>query len=465
MKNIRLAGWMGLLCVFLLTGCGNKSGDTSISGSDSSGDVSQFQEMTTEQLHQYFQEAFDTKGNALDTPEQLALEVAEIEALAADAALPDNYEEQYEEWRTDHIEALLETLQGEYDQIVAGLSLFDGVNSGAAYADCIDFDQNGIPELLLVSLSAEIDGGEIYGWSGSLELYGESSGHAQTIGTGNIGLPPFYHSDYDPKKISLVQREGRTFIHTLDTEGRDIFDCYYSVENGMVKVADETYSGELNISSSGQDVTYEVYESIHNQYTDEVVILADTSSASPVHTRGILPELSSSSKQRLSFLDILSHDNIKYAKLLDFDQDGNEDLIVVEKSADRYIYCVYAWNGTEVERTPFENMYFGLDIEGGIYRKKSDGALYLYCNDFTDGAYDTTYQFSNLTDSDIISTEDYEHIQEEYVEGWHFSDEDAVAFSARLGQYEMIEEFCLYYSAYNDYMFTISEAFQKLTER
>lgn len=54
MINIRLAGWMGLLCVFLLTGCGNKSGDTSISGSDSSGDVSQFQEMTTEELEPVF---------------------------------------------------------------------------------------------------------------------------------------------------------------------------------------------------------------------------------------------------------------------------------------------------------------------------------------------------------------------------------------------------------------------------
>ena len=465
MKNIRLAGVVGLLCILFLAGCGNKAEDNSVSSSDNSGNVSQSQEMSTNELCQYFQQAFDAKGKALDTPEQLALELLEIENLSTNTTLPEDFEEQYKAWRKDYIESLLKTLQEEYDQIIAGLPLFDGINSGVAYADYIDFDLNGIPELLLVSLSVGIDEDGIYGWGGSIELYKEVSGHAQVIDTGNIGLPPFYHSDYDPKKVSLVQREGRTFIHTLDTEGRDIFDYYYSIEGGTVKVADETYSGELNISSSGQDVTYEVYESVHNQYTDEVVILADTSSASPVHTRGILPELSSSSKQRLSFLDVLSHDNIKYAKLLDFDQDGNEDLIVVEKSADRYIYCVYAWNGTEVERTPFENMYFGLDIEGGIYRKKSDGALYLYCNDFTDGAYDTTYQFSNLTDSDIISTEDYEHIQEEYVEGWHFSDEDAVAFSARLDQYEMIEEFCLYYSAYNDYTFTISEAFQKLTER
>lgn len=463
MNRIYKGGIVVYLCLWLLSGCGTPSADSSDVKSESE-DTPQLQELTAEELHQYFQQAFDVKGNALDTPEQLALELAEIETLAADVTLPEDYETQYRDWREGHIESLLKTLQEEYDQIISGLSLFDGVNSGAAYADCIDFDQNGIPELLLLSLSAGIDGSEIYGWNGSIELYREDSGHAQMIDANSIVFPPFYHSDYDAKTISLVQNEGYTLIHVLDTEGRDVFDYYYSIEDGTVKVADETYSGELNISSSGEDVTYEVYEAIHNKYTDEIVILSDTSSISPVRTRGVLPELPPASKQRMSFLDVLTSGKIKYAKLLDFDQNGNDDLIVIEKSADRYIYCVYSWNGNEVERIPFENMYFGLDIEGGIYRKKSTGELYLHCNDFTDGSYDSTDYFSNLTDSDIISTEDYEHIWEEDVDGWHFSDEDAAAFFARLDKYEMVEEFCLYYSDYNDYAFTISDVCQNLME-
>lgn len=103
-----------------------------------------------------------------------------------------------------------------------------------------------------------------------------------------------------------------------------------------------------------------------------------------------------------------------------------------------------------------------MDLEGGIYRKKSTGELYLYCNDRIDGAYETTYQFANLTDSDTISTEDYEHIWEEYAEGWRFSDEAEKAFYERLRRYEAIDEFCLWYDTYNDRLYTISDIIQKI---
>lgn len=463
MKQICKIGSIIALCICLLVGCGGRSQSSGSINDTEDGNMSQIQnqEMITEVLYQYFQQAFDAKGNALDTPEQIALELAEVKALTVNMTLPEDYEAQYKEWRTEYIEALLNILQEEYDQIMSEVPLYDGKNAGAAFAEFVDFESDGIKELFILNLSWE---SPLYEWTCSMEVYGEDSGHVTQYG--KISLPSIYYCGADPKSITFAQNNGHTYIHAHDEQGQDIFDHYYKVTDGAVIIADETSCirmyDEWQYTSLQAEVTPEVYNTVSEKYTDEVWLLGNVSSVMPVKTRGLLPELSSEAKQKSVYLDVLNNNIIKYANLLDFNRDGNEDLVVIEKSTDRYIYCIYLWNGTEVERIPFEDMHFGLNLEGGIYRKKSTGELYLHCNDDVDGLYDVNYQFANLTDSDTISTEDYEQIRDEYAEGWYFSDEAAKAFYERLNRYEAIDEFCLWYDTYNDRLYTISDTIQKI---
>lgn len=364
------------LCFILLVSCSSQQSPSagSSSSSTSASDISQLREMTTDELHQYFQQAYDAKGNALDTPEQVALELAEIKAQAGNALLPEDYEEQYKEWRSEHISDLLTALYEGYDKITTDLGLFDGINSGAAYADRIDFDQDGIQELLLISLTPAIDAGGINGWDGSVMLYTGEAGHAQPCGGETISLPPFYHSDYDPKTISLVQNEGRTYIRRLDAEGRDIFDTYYGVNDGVISVVDEISAGEDFHLSNGNEITFEEYEAIQAKYTDEVVILADTSSMMPVRNRGTLPELSSNALRRIALLTSLDQSNAQYARLADMDGDGIDDLLTVVNGANLPFFRVFVWNESELQVIDLNQE---MDYIDGVYREKENGKIYI----------------------------------------------------------------------------------------
>lgn len=188
LKNFVIGTVVLSICACLLCGCSGKPQDSNASAS---GSQFENQTMTEEELYQYFQQVFDAKGNALDTPEQIALELVELTALTADvASLPNDIETQYRTWRTGYIKEMLVNLQKEYDGIIGERPRFDGINPGLSYADCVDLDNNGIQELLLLSFSmaSEENGYTYYDniAAVTVEVYGESHGHAAKHGEFNL---------------------------------------------------------------------------------------------------------------------------------------------------------------------------------------------------------------------------------------------------------------------------------------
>lgn len=372
--KLNMLGLSLLLCFTILAGCSSQqpADNDSLNPPTSESDISQPQEMTMDELHQYFKQVFDTKGNALDTPEQLALELSELRSLTTAAALPEDYEAQYKAWRVEQVGILLKNLQSEYEQIIAGASLYDGIHAGVAYADYVDFEGDGVKELFLLSLSPEIDGSEIK-WSCSIEIYNGVSGHAEAYNNETVICPYLRRSDYDAKSISLVQCQNRTYIHTNDTEGRNIEDTYYGIGNHSIIIVDNTFASEGTWSSSNQEISLDEYEAIHAKYTD-VISLATNNSVIPVQNRGILPELSSEAQKRLAFLETLETCHPQYARLADMDGDGVEDLIVVVDGEHLPFFRILLWNGSELQTI---NLDQEMDYIDGIYQEKTTGKIYV----------------------------------------------------------------------------------------
>lgn len=476
MKNIRLAGVVGLLCIFLLAGCGNKTGDNSISGSDSSGDVSQSQEMTAEQLHQYFRQAFDTKGNALDTPEQLALELSEIENLSVDTTLPEDFEAQYKQWRTKQVEALLKPLYAEYDKIIAGLSLNSGPIPGACYAEYIDFEYDGIPELFVLSLEQipNYDGMDS-GLSFVMEVYGSNGEHTEKLGEEHI-------SAWISDSVGLCKSGKLTTLHAWHYAGKgdDGSDDYYGIKDGIFTAIDRVSrsdpagswinENDYDYTSFDKTVSMDEYLAVQSKYSETDIIASLDYTTPLVNSRGILPAPSSDVLRRAALLEALNNiSGLKYAKLLDTNKDNVEELIVLyagnnQGYGERYYFRVCSWNGEEVQSVDLNKVTdpeitacLGLGTYG-IYREKTSGNIYMKYSVEIAGGWGGTL-FINETDFKFYSEPFFPSDPEsDYDDDW---EADYKEYEADLNQYEAIEEINLYM---NDYASTISAVRQSLME-
>ena len=83
---------------------------------------------------------------------------------------------------------------------------------------------------------------------------------------------------------------------------------------------------ELN----GTELTAEQFEAIYHKYTEVVEILVDTFYLSPMRNRRILPEIPADSQRKLAVANLLDQDRMKYAKLIDINEDGIEDLLTAQ---------------------------------------------------------------------------------------------------------------------------------------
>lgn len=450
MKQIFRIGSIAILCICLLVGCGGRKESTGSINDTKDSNISQIQnqEMTAEELYQYFQQIFDAKGNALDNPEQLAMELAEVKAIAVDTSLlPEDYEAQYKEWRKGYVESLLKTLQDEYDKIVAEVPLYDGVNAGAAFAEIIDFQSDGIGELFILNLSWE---SPLYEWTCSMEVYGEDSGHVTQYG--KMSLPLMYYRGGDLKSITFAQNDGHMYVHAHDEQGQNIFDYYYRVKEKTVTIADETSCVRMDdgwqYSSSQTEVAPEVYYTVGERYTEGMAIIntASMDSIMPIQNRGILPELPPDVQPRNAFLGVLETSAAQYACLADMNGDGDEDLVTVENitKQNEYtggtysvpIFRAYTWDGSALQVIDM-NQAEASTIDG-IYREKSTGKIYV-CNSGGVGPFHWDY-FERISECIKISMEDYNDPDDSYSDeygGYYPIDWDA--YSAAINRFELVE--------------------------
>lgn len=289
LKFFSIFAMIGLLSLSLFIGCSNYSQNGSALLPDT-------QSISEEKLYQYFQQTYDAKGNALDTPEQLSLELSELTAIVAtEESLPTDLEAQYRAWRNTHVQELLNNLQKEYDQLISERPRCDGINPGLCYANQIDFEQDGIPELLLFTAkepeslgdydgptvtvevygnadrSAAIYGEETFSWingeMGSFKLYTDENNiywGCDNQGSGNWGgsLNKFY--TVRDHKLILADHVSTETQYMDELQGMG--DLYYRGCHGLEGFC----KGDSNYGS----LTYQQYNDILNKYKEYQEILS-----------------------------------------------------------------------------------------------------------------------------------------------------------------------------------------------
>lgn len=214
----KLANICGIICLLLcvLTGCKN-----SVDAVESQVPPSQEPAKITEkELHQKFELVYDDCGSsASDGVDQLTAELAALgkKAEADEKQWPENYETLYKTWRTSTIKERADTLQKEYEEIIAGRSLYEqGVNGlwetrpGVHYANYLDLNNDGKQELLLLS-DCHI-----------VEIYGDEKGHAVKYCEQSLGVPELSYQKTMEEEfrallggVSLAQKDGQFLIGAI----------------------------------------------------------------------------------------------------------------------------------------------------------------------------------------------------------------------------------------------------------
>lgn len=220
------------------------------------------------------------------------------------------------------------------------------------HAEYVDFEKDGVDELLLVIGAGYPDNDRIT-HSTSIEILGVVDGHAVSFGVQDGEYA--YGSD----KFALCESENRVYIHEESWDGGSgspTNDYFYTVENNTLKrsegVQSIPYYGETHHATlDGASITEAEYDATLAKYT-ELHLLSNIFFSDWTHEPdgGVLPELLSSSlpERQTAFLKLLKEDteNLVYARLIDFDQDGTEDLLLL-KRIDEYNskFSLYLWDG------------------------------------------------------------------------------------------------------------------------
>lgn len=445
-----------ILCLCYLAGCGapaEKAPEPEAAPQAEPEETPEVQELTAIELQGFFEKAYEAKGNCLESPEQLALEVAELETLTADAALPEDYEAQYKDWRAEKVNSILGPIQAKYDEFIAELPQCSGPIPGACYADYVDFEGDGCPELLVIFLEEDPNyDGYDDGFQGVVTVYAFREGDIKKIGEELMDF-------WSPGSVGLCKAGKLMFLHMFyGYESQDTWDGYYSVKDGLFSALDivercdpmGAWIGNYEYTSFDKSISEGEYNSIQSKYSETEPLVSFHYTNPSVHSRGILPEPSPDVLHRAALIKALDDSGAQYACSIDFDQDGSLDLITVETIDGENIYgewgvpgfCLYHLVGTEIKRTTFNNLDFGVDIvHGGVYRRKSDGKLFLHCQNFYDGVLFTTYQYANLTEFDSFSDSDFEQALMEDVDAYEFTEKGLKDFENALNRYEVIAEF------------------------
>lgn len=397
MKRLFLLILSSALLFSTLIGCSTQSRGEKTVPPSLPPETSQPQEMTQGELYAAFQQAYDSCGGSLSQPsEQFSAELDALQGIlsASTAIFPENYQMQYEEWRTEKLAALEEEaaqLKEAYAKVIASRPLYSYVTTGLCHADYIDFDNDGKQELLLLTLSAGME----EGISITIEVYGEAQGHAEKYGEESVYLESFQEIS-----MALVKNGDCTYIRSYclpDGMANGDQYSYFGIDNGTLTMIDTTSiyhdnpgtGYEVSYYSAETVITEDQYNAIHAKYTGETIILSFVGYGSQELTinRGILPELSSDIQYKDALLKALDEErDILYAKLIDMDQDGIEDLLTFRKKSEYgKSFRLYSWDGTgiqtlDLDQTTDEEINGYLQIgfhDFGIYRERSTGKLYV----------------------------------------------------------------------------------------
>lgn len=248
-----------------------------------------------EELRQLFEQAYTTGNSRSQEPEQIAAEFSVIQELAFEIplALPSDTEVQYIEWRNMTIAAIIEAendmLKASYNKLIADCTRYDervaGLwesTPGLFYADRMDFDGDGVMELLLAYLERKsgVDGEPDCFADVTVEVYGnDPDGSAIKYGEFKKQW------DFGDKWLKIFTRDDKLYIGGYSWGGGSGLPAtyiYYGVENGLLKEI-ESYSSE---DAPGEELS---------KYTEICSLIAfhEGYPAQISFASGVLPELPS----------------------------------------------------------------------------------------------------------------------------------------------------------------------------
>lgn len=253
----------------------------------------------------------------------------------------------------------VERLRAEYQEIINGRDLYDRYwNGGLAEAFYLDLTGDHKDELVL--LTRDIPGTPASdGAIRKLEVFGDMQGHA-----GKYDEVVFSASNeaggYPLHEHSIYKRHGKQYV-ALGCGGQGgAISALYGLENQRLFLA----------------------ESFPAWSDDEKIL---RSYASVRTGKNLCPPLPADVLRRQTFMDILSQDNasISYAKLIDLNHDGIEDLLYYDaferNESDVPILSACIWEDTEFKDAQLKNFWRTVREPNAInlYREKSTDDIYV----------------------------------------------------------------------------------------
>lgn len=241
----------------------------------------QFKVASTEELQQLFEQTYAVENSRSKEPEQIAAEFSELQELALESSLslPSNAETQYTEWRSMVITAIIEAendlLKDNYNKLIADCIPYDeGVTGlwdstpGLFYADRMDFDGDGIMELLLAYLEQQsgVDGGPNGSAKVTIDVYGGIDGGVVKYGELNEDWT------FGDKWIKLFSNNGKLFIGYYSWGGGSGLPetyTFYSVENASLVTIENLSSERILSEEVNEDGTFH-YDGYFTSFDDTI---------------------------------------------------------------------------------------------------------------------------------------------------------------------------------------------------
>ena len=357
---------------------------------------------------------------------------------------------------------------------------------GLSYAAIFDFDGNGTDELIMVTQSGPRP-------LTKLEFYGDSQGRAALYGEVDLsefgdvlGWPPslFYLSERDGHIYAVVmygvQAVEGFLVYTIENDELTLIErTGYGGYVGEQYTANWELTDEQNICSPIPDDArmknalsscLDTYAQPDDYYYAKLV----NTDLYALHGIGSFEKCSwnGTEIERTNL-----EDNIIYAKLIDMDQDGKEELLLIkdDNGAVPQTATIYSWDASGISKHGNLDVWnVGYD---GIYRNKTTGDIYI-----GSGWYGSDWEsrdFVSLTDSVSLHWEGvdpfevrwiYENGSQEEIQKMEAevaeADQRWVEFETQLAQFELIEKIDLdSYEWQNSLRYTVDEVRQQLMAR
>ena len=364
-------------------------------------------------------------------------------------------------------EEMNQALRLDYEGIIEDSTLYDGLTAGLIYADYMDMNQDGIEELLLLSASnGRLDENNTI----TVQVYTGLDGKAFSSGEITLNL----EGGMAESKISLYQKGNSLSICRYLREDGSMSStsiAYYAVGRYSTTLENQLFSWfDWVPGEERKDTLYspENFEEIMAQYTwvTDLFTFHDFDGAS--FDRGILPEpeVTPDVQRRIALLDILDgQQNLKYAKLIDLNQDGQEDLLTLYSSnlpgetwVCGYRFRAYVWDGQQVQEINLAqtgdaeidvHLKFWPGPQCALYQKMDGGQIYVCYDGEIAGGWGGTLFVNSLDPADYefcsypaMAGSDYspdQYTEEENMELQEGYARQEEAYNAVMARYQFME--------------------------